>query len=174
MITALLLVLLSCTVAKTECSEEKACSFGSVCVSGVCQAQTCATSDQCGIEQYCSDHRCTDGCQLDADCRFGDVCDEKATCTPALCSDTRLDCSLGEFCSPAGECYTAGGYYCKSCQDDGDCGGNGNLCLNGGTCGVTCSSDADCPGGFDCYPIYDFNGNIQSHQCWTDCSRLED
>jgi len=90
----------------------------------------------------------------------------------AECSDTRLDCGFGEFCSPAGECYEAAGFYCHSCNDNGDCGGNGNTCLSG-TCGVTCNTDADCPGGFDCYPVSDYAGNVVTHQCWTDCSRWD-
>lgn len=167
--------LLGCPQEKTECSEEVACGFGSVCIEGVCEAQSCATSDQCGIEQYCSDSTCVEGCQLDSDCMFGDLCDtDLGTCAPGACTDTKLDCGFGEFCSPAGECYEAGGYFCEPCGDDGDCGGGGNMCLNGGYCGVTCESDNDCPGGFDCLPVQDYNGNIVANQCFTYCWLYEE
>jgi hypothetical protein len=171
----LLLFLLGCTGADPECSEDIPCDFGSVCVDGTCEAQSCATSEQCGIEQYCDNSTCVDGCEADSDCRFGDTCDQTAhTCGTAGCTDTRLDCGFGEFCSPAGECYDAGGYFCAPCEENGDCGGNGNMCLNGGYCGVTCEGDSDCPGGFDCVPVSDFNGNVVSNQCFTYCWLYED
>lgn len=92
---------------------------------------------------------------------------------PNQCTDSRLDCGYKEFCSPAGECYEAGGRYCQDCEDDADCG-PGNYCL-GGYCGVACEDDTDCPGGFDCYPITDsLTGNIVGHQCWTACWLFEE
>ncbi|MES2639927.1 MAG: hypothetical protein V4850_10610 [Myxococcota bacterium] len=171
----LLMMLLGCPSEEAECSEDVACPFGSVCEAGVCEAQSCATSMQCGIEQYCSDSTCVDGCETDDDCRFGDLCDEETSeCAAAECVDTRLDCGFGEFCNPGGECYQAGGYFCAACEDDGDCGGNGNMCLNGGYCGVTCDGDSDCPGGYDCLPVADFNGNVVSNQCFTYCWLYEE
>jgi hypothetical protein len=166
-----LLLLLGCPSKKTECDEDNPCAFGSVCVEGVCEAQSCATSSQCGIEQYCKDHSCVDGCQTDDDCKFGDLCDAAAgECVSATCTDTHLDCGFGEFCSPAGECYDANGYYCAPCSDDGDCGGSesGNYCLSG-YCGVECVDDHDCPGGYDCLPVQDYNGNVIAHNCYTRC-----
>jgi hypothetical protein len=156
--------------APAECSETQACPIGSVCQAGVCEAQYCATSSQCGIEQYCSEDRaCTPGCQLDSDCKFGDYCDEGTqTCMASECTNSRLDCGYKEFCSPAGECYEAGGRYCQDCEDDADCG-VGNYCLSG-YCGVACEDDTDCPGGFDCYGITDsLTGNITGHACYTAC-----
>lgn len=166
----LLMMLLGCPADVAECSEEEPCPFGSLCVEGVCEAQTCATSSQCGIEQFCDGSTCVDGCETHDDCRFGDLCDADAqTCITAECTDTKLDCGFGEFCNPGGECYEAGGYFCAECSDDSDCGGNGNMCLNGGYCGATCDSDNDCPGGYDCLPVVDFNGNVVSNQCFTYC-----
>lgn len=153
--------------AEVQCSEEKACPFGSICLNGACQEQVCATSDQCGIEQYCStDHRCVTGCQADSDCMFGDGCDG-GTCKKKNCADSRTDCSFGEFCSVAGECYDAAGYYCLPCEDDSYCG-DGNSCY-GGYCAVACESDRDCPNGYDCLPFTDFNGNVISYNCYTYC-----
>lgn len=168
----MLLVLMACGGAKVgeQCSETKTCEFGSVCIDSVCVSQSCSTSDQCGIEKYCNEDRlCASGCAADTDCMFGDSCDlNSRTCVAATCTDSRLDCSFGEFCAPSGECYEAGGYFCMDCEDDGDCGGNGNICY-GGYCSPTCEDDTDCPNGFECYPWEDSAGNVVSHQCYTDC-----
>lgn len=170
---AILFFLLGCT-KEVECSETKACPFGSSCVEGKCEAQSCVTSEQCPIESYCKDYQCQVGCQSDADCRFGDKCNaESSACEGQACSDTRTDCAFGEFCGVDGGCYEAGGYYCRGCSDDGDCGGNGNLCLSG-YCGVTCDSDKDCPNGYDCLPVTDINGNVYVYQCWTYCWLYEE
>jgi hypothetical protein len=171
MIATLLLLLACGTKTTAECSENTPCSFGSVCVSGKCQEQLCATSDQCDIEQYCTEkHVCTSGCQADSDCKFGDVCDtDTNTCTPKKCGSGRVDCSFGQFCNISGECYDAGGYYCRSCNDDYECGGNGNLCI-GGYCGVACEHDSDCPNGYNCLAFTDLNGNVVAQQCYTACS----
>lgn len=172
--TLLFLSLMGCPQPEAECDAETECPLGSLCVDGECVSQSCATSDQCGIEQYCKDHSCVDGCEAADDCMFGDVCDaETNTCVAGECADTRTDCGFGEFCAPNGTCFDAGGYYCKPCEDDGDCGGSGNMCLSG-YCGVTCSSDAECPGGYDCLPVSDWSGNVVANQCWTYCWLYED
>lgn len=157
--------------AEFECSEEQACPLGSVCTNGSCVEQSCATSDQCPIEQFCSSDRvCTPGCEADSDCKFGDICDVGAgMCASTQCYDTHIDCGFGEFCNPGGECYDAGGYYCEPCNDDGDCGGNGNMCLSFGYCGVACDSSNDCPAGYQCGDVVDLSGNVVSHQCYTAC-----
>ncbi len=175
MIAAFLLVLSCAKSTKAECSEDTPCAFGEECIEGQCVASTCATSTQCGIEQYCgADNTCVAGCQEDSDCMFGDYCDTDAsTCVAAECTDTHLDCSLGEFCSPTGDCYEAGGYYCRDCEEDGDCGGGGNYCYSG-YCGVECDSQKDCPAGYDCVGLQDLSGNIVTHICFTACWLFED
>ncbi len=171
-----LFLLLSCGGTEYECSEEVACGFGETCVQGQCVSRACATSAQCGIEQYCKEGACVEGCEVDGDCYPGDVCDVEATsCVSESCDDTREDCAFQQFCNGAtGECYDAGGYYCHPCQDDGDCGGNDNLCLSIGDaesnyCGVTCESESDCPNGYTCAGISDLSGNIIAYQCITYC-----
>ena len=52
-----ILMMLACD-PEVECSEEQSCEFGSVCVDGSCQEIPCATSDQCGIEEFCEDRQC--------------------------------------------------------------------------------------------------------------------
>ena len=54
-----ILMMLACQ-PEVECSEELACDFGSICMEGTCLEIPCATSDQCGIEQYCDERQCTD------------------------------------------------------------------------------------------------------------------
>lgn len=171
-----LLLLLACGKTEYECSEEVACGFGETCLEGQCVSRTCATSAQCGMEQHCVGGACVSGCEDNADCYPGDQCEtETSTCVAESCDDTREDCGFQQFCNGAtGECYDAGGYYCHACQDDGDCGGNGNLCLSLGDassnyCGVTCSSDADCPNSYTCAGVSDLSGNIVAYQCITYC-----
>ena len=175
MIVHILLFVLGCLVSsKDECNAETPCPFGEECIEGQCVAQTCATSSQCAIEQFCGDDNlCAAGCKEHTDCRFGDLCDEAtATCVQAECTDSKLDCGFGEFCSMTGDCYDAGGYFCQDCEDDPDCGGNGNRCL-WGYCGVQCDSDRDCPGGYDCLALSDGTGNIIDHQCYATCYLME-
>lgn len=168
----LLLLLAACSGNDpVECSEDKACPLGSVCVDGTCAEQSCATSAQCGIEQYCApDRTCQPGCAEDTDCLYGDRCDTQAgTCVAAECSNTNVDCGFKEFCSPAGECYEATGYYCRDCEEDADCGGGGNLCY-GGYCAVDCTTREDCPSGFDCIGFADsLTGNIIGYGCYAAC-----
>ncbi|GDX82168.1 hypothetical protein LBMAG42_39790 [Deltaproteobacteria bacterium] len=170
MIAFLFLVLACQTSTVAECAEDDPCEFGQECISGRCVAKTCATSDQCGIEEYCSaDNTCTVGCQADTDCMYGDQCNvETNTCELAQCTDTHLDCGFNEFCSIQGDCYEAGGYFCRDCEDEGDCGGNGNKCFNG-YCGVVCQTDSDCPGGFACIQPYE-----DTFVCYATCYLYED
>jgi hypothetical protein len=49
------------------------------------------------------------------------------------------------------------------CEDNGDCGGNGNVCF-ANYCGVVCDDDRDCPGGFSCFMISE-----STHVCYAPC-----
>lgn len=159
-----------------ECDKSTPCEFGEVCKQGVCEPIGCATSAQCTMESFCADGVCTPGCAEDGDCYPGDFCNvEAGQCESAGCTDTRLDCGYKEFCNDfSGDCYDAGGYFCKECNDELDCGGNGNRCTGYGFCGVSCESNDDCPSGFNCFPFVDFNGNVVDYQCFTYCWLYED
>lgn len=159
-----------------ECDQNTPCAFGEVCKLGVCQVVGCATSEQCPMEHYCSAGACFPGCEEQSDCYPGDTCNvEAGQCESGGCTDTRLDCGYKEFCNEfSGECYDAGGYFCKECNDDYDCGGNGNLCTGSGYCGVSCDSNDDCPSGFNCFPFVDMAGNVVDYQCYTYCWLYED
>ena len=123
MIVLLLWSLAACQ-EEPECSETTPCAFGAVCEEGVCITIPCSTSAQCGMEEYCDNRSCVAGCAEDSDCRPGDICNtEFNTCEPRSCRSTDLDCDFKEFCDQgSGECYEAGGYYCKPCDGDDDCG----------------------------------------------------
>ncbi len=179
MIRGVALVLLvglaaGCKEDQAQCSEASPCEgFGETCVRGECVSRSCANSSQCPMEQFCEDGSCAEGCAEDSDCYADSFCAE-GKCAASGCRETSLDCDFKEFCDVAtGDCYEAAGYYCRECQDDADCGGNGNTCLGfgmyGNYCGVTCETSLDCPATFDCVPISDSSGNIISQQCLTYC-----
>ena len=171
-----LLILLGLTGCNTrpECDAATPCPFGAACVENVCVERFCATSAQCGMEQHCASGRCVDGCAETSDCFAGSSCDG-GQCVKAACVDAHQDCAFKQFCNQAtGECYEAGGYYCKPCGSDADCGGGQNLCVSGGYCGAYCRDGADCPAAFDCMPYVDINGNIVSYQCLANCELYED
>ena len=157
-----------------ECSEDTPCGFGAVCVEGTCVSNSCATSAQCSMEQYCDKGSCVEGCAADDDCYPGDYCnDELQVCDKAPCTNSQIDCDFKEFCNTGtGECIEASGYYCRDCEQDSDCGGNGNVCLHFGQerdfCGVTCEVESDCPSGFSCFDVTDEEGR-PTRQCLTYC-----
>ena len=100
-----------------ECDQDTPCEFGQTCKLGVCTSVGCATSTQCPMENFCSNGTCTPGCAENADCYPGDSCNvESGQCEVSGCTDSRLDCGYKEFCNEfSGECYDAGGYFCKEC-----------------------------------------------------------
>lgn len=175
MYTLILLLGLGCGRKDTaQCSEEQPCGFGEVCVEGTCQSSSCSTSAQCAMEQFCDDGTCVDGCEIDGDCYPGDYCDQESkSCDDAPCTDSHIDCDFKEYCSSTGECVEASGYFCRDCELDSDCGGNGNVCMNWGLerdfCGVSCDTEADCPSGFICIDWQDSNDEFLTRQCATYC-----
>ena len=167
----------ACTGPELECSEAEACGFGETCVEGTCVEAGCATSAQCDMEFYCNNRVCVPGCEGDDDCYPGSECDrEQGVCVESRCVETSVDCGFREFCNTAtGDCYDAGGNYCKPCDADNqtaDCGED-NYCL-AGYCGVDCSGGRECPSGFECYPFGDEFGNVITFQCFTYCWLYED
>ncbi len=168
-------IMLGCQTEEPECTETISCAFGETCQAGVCVTQSCATSAQCEMESYCDNGNCVDGCQSDKDCYPGDVCDpDSNTCASGFCTDTHIDCDFKEFCnSVTGDCTEASGIYCRECEVNNDCGGNGNVCMHWGLqrdfCGVSCEQDADCPSGFTCTDWNDTETGQIVRQCATYC-----
>lgn len=171
------LLLAGCTGSSgNECDAETPCAFGSTCIDGFCVEAQCATSDQCPMEHYCTDSRqCTPGCEGDGDCLPGYQCDlDEATCVEAACEDSHVDCGFRQYCNTAtGECYDAGGDFCKPCEPDNDDCGAGNICW-AGYCAVNCDGDRECPSGFQCAPFTDGTGNVVTYQCITYCWLYDD
>ena len=162
--------LVGCNSQELECTEEIPCGFGETCVAGQCVGSSCATSVQCEMEEYCDKGACVDGCASDKDCYPGDHCNpETQSCEQSACTSTQVDCDFKEYCnSITGDCVPASGFYCKECQTDSDCGGNGNSCLDFGVgryCGVSCQVESDCPSGFTCLD----SPNLDQPQCITYC-----
>ena len=169
-------MLMSCTHSGgTECDAETPCAFGETCSSGYCESAECNTSAECPMESYCTGGRtCQAGCENTSDCYPGYTCDlETSACKEAVCTDTALDCGFREFCNLAtGECYDAGNQYCSPCTEDFECG-TGNYCF-WGYCGVDCSGGKECPGGFECFPISNPEGQTVAYQCLTYCWLFDD
>jgi len=166
------LILLAGCKPKFECDEETPCEFGSTCVFGFCEEVACATSQQCPIENYCDpvSRQCVEGCEEHTDCLAGSVCDtDEGVCVEAECENTSTDCGYKEYCnSSTGDCYAAGGDFCKPCEPQDDECGSGNICW-AGYCGVNCEGGRECPSGFECAPFTDDVGNIVTYQCITYC-----
>jgi hypothetical protein len=166
-----------------ECSADQPCSgFRETCVDGACVSRGCSSNLDCPMEQVCSNRTCEPGCASDRDCYPGDVCNVvDGECEPRGCIDTHVDCNFKQFCnSLTGECYDAGGVYCRPCHPANrinDCNGgdpNGtNQCWNR-HCTVDCSNGRECPSGFECFPFGDSSGNITTWQCLTYCWLYDD
>ena len=175
MICLCLSMLMGCRNEESECSGEATCGFGEVCVEGRCVGQSCATSAQCDIESFCQDGKCLSGCQNDQDCLPGDSCNlETQVCETAACTDSQIDCDFQQFCNAfSGECTDASGLYCRECEVNADCGGNGNVCMHWGLqrdfCGVSCEVETDCPSGYTCTDWMDTETNTVTRQCATYC-----
>ncbi|MFK7929123.1 MAG: hypothetical protein AB8H79_13100 [Myxococcota bacterium] len=179
LVMAPLLFAVACDGGATfECSAEVACADNSeVCIDGTCQVRECSSSIDCPVEEVCTADGCQAGCENDNDCFPGDICDpEFKECTFGGCVDTHIDCGYKEFCNTlTGECYDAGGVYCRPCDPRNvvaDCNGGEatgkNECWNN-YCLVDCANGRECPSGFQCYPFTDRSGNVTAYQCLTYC-----
>jgi hypothetical protein len=176
-------VLSACGGGDFECSEAVPCTgFGETCVDGTCVLRACSSNVDCPMENVCAGRSCEPGCYTDRDCYPGDACNvAEGVCEPRGCITTHVDCGFKQFCnSLTGECYDAGGVYCRPCSQRSvvqDCNGGNpsgtNQCWNN-FCTVDCSAGRECPSGFDCYPFGDNSGNIITWQCLTYCWLYDD
>lgn len=173
----LALALAGCGVGAEECSYRRPCvQADQLCVEGLCLARECTERADCPYEHVCVQGECSGGCEDDHDCYPGDSCTDEGVCAPATCTDTQRDCSFREVCDlDAGECLDAGDLYCRPCTresvvedcNDGDSAGT-NRCWRD-HCAVDCTEDRLCPAGFECLPLHDQEGEVESWQCLTDC-----
>lgn len=154
-----------------DCDANTPCDFGFTCIQGYCQEVACATSQQCPIEHYCNDNRaCAPGCQNDDDCYPGFACDtDIGQCEEEDCIESSVDCGYREFCNTAtGDCYDAGGDFCRPCEPEADDCASGNICW-AGYCAVSCDGGHECPSGFQCATFVDETGNPVGNWCITYC-----
>jgi len=81
-----------CTV-NSDCSGGRLCSFGE----RRCDI-TCATDDDCSIDDVCFNNTCRGRCGDDGDCQTGEVCNSQNRCITVACSDND-GCLVGERCN---------------------------------------------------------------------------
>lgn len=163
------LALIACTQG-AECVDKGDCGDLQICERGRCKTVGCATSLDCGIEQYCDPQRntCEAGCATSDDCLAGEDCNTAShECLAYECRTTALDCAVGQACNTStGVCDNAMGNNCSPCSDPfydyygyayGGTGCGSGLCVEfqdaaNPWCVDPCSpSDANsCARGFDC------------------------
>jgi hypothetical protein len=157
--------------AQAECSVERPCKAGAVCLDGHCYP-ACTSDDQCSTRESCVPSGAQRGVCLARDAGGPmDACDSLAcfggapVCHPA---GSCVACTGEEHCASArpvcdrglGACVEARAEPCAPCATRDDCGGSdGDLgcieledpfervCLQD-----QCASQADCAAGFDCLP----------------------
>lgn len=139
------------------CVDHGDCAAGEGCLGGSCEAVECVSSESCDLRSFCdlNSYTCRDGCEEDADCVAGELCDtEVHQCAPYGCRDTQLDCYYNEVCvQSSGWCELDPDPHCKPCTSDAVCG-EGN-CFQFDTaaqtyCLLYCDSNEDCPRGYEC------------------------
>ncbi|MCA9593079.1 MAG: hypothetical protein KC776_07205 [Myxococcales bacterium] len=149
------------------------------CVAKVDLGQTCSQPSQCGsgfcVDGSCCESACTGACQA---CNGSLTLAPSGTCAPVVagtdpdddCADEgAASCGNDGKCDGSGACRKYGptavcaAATCsgstqtnaKTCDGQGNCGGNGTtgcspyLC-NGATCGSSCSADNQCVNGSFC------------------------
>lgn len=172
--TTLLFLIAACggsDLGEPECVDHGECATGEVCVDEICRVVECVSSDSCSLGSFCSPetHECVEGCEVEADCLPGDICDSSAQAcvTPTSCVDTELDCPIGSRCQD-GECNPVPGL-CSECDRPSDCNANAD-CIGfigdpSPYCWGTCSDQADCPHGFDCVNVGAGYGEVCVGEC---------
>lgn len=158
-------------------ADSDGCTVGDACVAGTCVAGSAADcsdkDDQCnrgvckstGVDSFM--------CEQDSSSLEGSTCDDGDPCTVAHCKSGVCSfgeavegcCKVHEDCDTPLELCDAENNTCKAvqclpCEDDADCGVDGNQCLqldSGKYCVVACDpQDADkCPDNSDCSEVAD-------------------
>lgn len=140
------------------------CGPNAVCDPAINACVECLSDTDCDADESCrlSDRTCVE-CLSNAECSdevARPICDTSAGECVGCRNDA--DCGAGRICEPnVHECVSPNARaLCEPCDDDAQCGGNGNLCIGiltaGGfvdrSCALDCSN-ASCPSGFDCVTV---------------------
>lgn len=126
-------------------------------------ASTCASSQECPIDQVCSSGGCiARGCtEASPMCPADHACPNFGTTSAWECG---ASCAVNRDCRPGEACkWTGSGRYClrrgsgangDACSSAADCGGQrGCIAWAGGTCGRQgCMGNSDCESGTQCIP----------------------
>lgn len=152
--------LLACgEVSAPECVDDADCDGVAVCTEAQsCREVQCVESIQCPLGTFCQFNTCFTGCAETSDCSPGNVCDvARNQCVQSACTDSEIDCRLGEVCGEDGVCRVPSGL-CEPCAADwgsacfnthnGECAYSGNDYA----CFTTCDPQAPAggPRGFTC------------------------
>ncbi len=115
-------------------------TLGSGCLVEIVERAPCTFDQDCALDAFCdADDFCTDFCDFNSDCGFGEACDTlTGLCVAAGCS-SNLDCPPGSECNVLGECILS------ACTSDLDCPPGSECNVLTGECITSiCSSDLDC------------------------------
>ena len=145
----------------------------------VASAARCNGNADCPCRSVCKRGSCEDGCFNNDDCGRGNVCrqvaENKDACfqkcadgfeCPKGPNDEELFHCIDEACIPKVE-------QCAECDDDSQCGGPADRCIDFGDTGRFCTQDCDldpnsCPDGFRCVELEreeDDGRFVQLRQC---------
>ncbi len=172
-----------CTVVgeTTGCPPSTECT-----ASGACDLAGCQSDAECPLPRtYCDlgTATCLNGCNDEDDCGAFELC-QNNQCVAQGCRGKESSCNQGEFCCgeelftdastcPApvadGACFLAQDPFCRTCEDDDDCGdinsfGFSSFCYEltrqnpdtgedeslGKFCSTGCQTNDDCPRGIRC------------------------
>src|SRR5690606_16076401 len=154
-----------------DCSNNSECAAGCFCnADGVCEEAGFCTFDEDCADGYVCDDRSScvpegteDGCQEDAECPTGNVCNEEAgVCEPTGTCDAEGTCPDGQTCDT--ERDTCVPEPPITCQGEVTCDAEAPVCPSGSTPAIqdgcytgVCLPKAECPDGapFACSDLDD-------------------
>ncbi len=170
-----------------DCATDDDCGAFEICAEGECVLVDAADATDDTTPPPLEDAEESD---VEDAPRTGDPCDEGADCPSGFCIEvaggtgqrictefcnpnTPSTCPTGFVCAAVSNtgadrtflCFPEADILCRACEENGDCGGLSDLCLeypDGRFCGRSCQT-RDCPEGYDCVEVEGPEG--ASRQC---------